>query len=396
MPKLASKNLCTGCAACASLCPVSAITMQADEQGFLMPVIDDGVCVSCNLCESICPVNNEVELSRKEDIKAFAAISSDEEARGESSSGGIFSLIAEEVLSDGGFVYGAAFDDNYVVKHIEVSHADELWKLRGSKYSQSVIGDTYKKAHQRIREGKRVLFSGSPCQVGGLRAYLQGAAIPTDNLDLLICVDFVCHSVPSPLAFEEYKKYRTGVDAPGEKISSLTFRSKEHGWSNYKYSTRYGYSDGTSYLVVGRKDPFMRLFLGGYICRESCFDCKFKGYERCSDITIADFWGVWDYRPELDDNKGTSLILVHNDKGEKIFSKIKTSTRQDAISLEEASAQNRGVLNSVKEQPDRDKALSLIADGRIKDAINLLPEIKEYKPSFKTKIKIRAKKLLGK
>lgn len=303
MPTLAPKEYCTGCTACTSVCPKGCITMSADENGFLFPVIDPDKCVACGLCEKSCSIINQPKTAETEP-KAYAAYSKDENMRLESSSGGVFTEIAKAVLARKGVVFGAAYDEKFEVLHICVDNEADLTRLRGAKYAQSDLHSIFCQVKARLDEGQDVLFSGTPCQVSGLKAFLR-----KDYANLLT-VDFVCHSVPSPMAWREYVKYRAYKDNDGNLPTAINLRSKQTGWTNYQYSNLFTYADGHSYVSRSSESLYMRLFVGGYINRESCANCQFKGYNRVSDLTIGDFWGIWDVAPEMDDNKGTSVVLV--------------------------------------------------------------------------------------
>lgn len=368
MPALATKKYCTGCTACASVCPKGCITMTADENGFLCPVVYDEQCVSCGLCEKRCPVISPPKTPEAEP-GAYAAYSRDTRMRLESSSGGIFTELARAVLKEGGAVVGAAYTARFEVVHICVETEDELAKLRGAKYAQSDLRGVFARVKQRLERGQQVMFSGTPCQVGGLKAFLR-----KDYANLLT-VDFVCHSVPSPMAWREYVKYRAEHDNSGELPSAINLRAKQTGWTHYQYSNLFTYGDGHTHTTKSDQSLYMKLFVGGYINRESCANCQFKGYNRVSDLTIGDFWGIWDVAPEMDDNKGTSLILVQSCKGQKALSSITERLILKPVTLEEASWQNGAMLNVSHPNERRAEALKMIRSGRIGECGNwFVPE----------------------
>ena len=362
MPGLATKEHCTGCTACASVCPNNCISMISDQDGFFFPEINKNICVECGLCEKICPIKTPVE-SFKEDTnpKAFAAYSKNLDVRLNSSSGGIFSEIAKDVLKQDGAVFGAAYDENFKVVHICIENETELSKLRGAKYAQSELNNTFKNVKFRLDNNQLVLFSGTPCQIGGLIAFLQR------DYNNLLCVDFVCLSVPSPMVWFEYIKYRAAEDFSGNLPKSINLRSKKSGWSRYSYSNCIEYTDDINYSIRSGESLYMKLFGGGYISRKSCENCNFKGYNRISDITIGDFWGIWDIAPEMDDNKGTSVVLVQSEKGKKIFNSISDRLIIKNVTLEESSRQNRAMISTIRTNPKREEALELIRSGKIKN-----------------------------
>ena len=358
IPILAQKEYCTGCTACAAICPKDCITMTADENGFFFPLVNTEKCVSCGLCERICPIKTPLKMTENEP-KAYAAYSKDETMRLNSSSGGVFTEIAKVVLQDGGAVYGASYNEHFEVVHVCVEDDTNLYKLRGAKYAQSDLRETFAEVKAKLEHGQRVLFSGTPCQIGGLKAYLH------KEYENLIAVDFVCLCVPSPMVWREYVKYRSEQDANGELPVAINLRCKSTGWSNYTYSNRFEYADGTVNNTCNVKSLYMKLFGGGYISRVACANCQFKGYRRVSDLTIGDFWGVWDVAPEMDDNKGTSVVLLQTDKGTKLFDRISDKLIFKEVSLEEASLQNGAMLQPAHINSKRERALALIREGKL-------------------------------
>ena len=389
MPKLATKEYCTGCTACASICPAKCIAMKADENGFLRPVVEAEKCVSCGLCEKSCPIITPLKVTDKQP-KAYAAYSKDENMRLQSSSGGIFTEIARAVLEKGGAIFGAAYNDKFEVNHICVENEADLAKLHGAKYAQSDLRGIFADVKAKLNAGQKVLFSGTPCQVGGLKAYLR------KDYPNLLTVDFVCHSVPSPMAWWEYVKYRAEQDNGGELPESIDLRSKTTGWSRYQYSNLFQYSDNVTHSAKSTESLYMNLFVDGYINRESCEKCQFKGYNRVSDLTIGDFWGIWDIAPEMDDNKGTSVVLVQSSRGAEFFDKISESLALKEVSLEEASRQNQAMLKTATLNERRDEAFDRIRNGKIGECINLIPVPKPIKPSWYRKIRRLVGELLRK
>lgn len=388
MPNLASKEICTGCTACYSICPVHCIEMKKDENGFAFPYIgENSRCINCGRCESVCPVLKEISWGQNQPA-AYAAMSDDEAMRMESSSGGIFTELAREIIGQGGVVYGAAYDETFTVKHCCATNEEELQKFRGAKYAQSDLADTFSEIIYRLDQGQKVLFSGTPCQVGGLKA-LAG------DDENLFCVDFVCHSVPSPKAWKEYVRYRAQKDNNGEYPVSINLRSKNTGWSRYKYSNVFEYENGVQHSAASSQSLYMKLFVGGYISRTSCENCNFKGYNRLSDFTIGDFWGIWDIDSGMDDNKGTSVVLVHSEKAQKIWNNINSSIKFKEVSLQQASQQNTAMLVSFKANPDRDLALRKIQEGKIEECEELFVGVNTSKPSLASRIKNKVKKLIN-
>ena len=390
MPKLADKSQCTGCTACASICPRQCIQMKKDDAGFEFPeVIEQSACIACGACERICPVlaNKKTEESHSSTF-AYAAFSINDSLRMESSSGGVFSELAVVILQLGGIIYGASYDDEGVVRHTGIEAQKELGKLRGAKYSQSILGDSFLTLKKQLDSGRTVLFSGTPCQVAGLRAFLKR------DYDNLVCIDFVCHGVPSPMAWDAFIKYRAEKDADGKLPQSINLRSKETGWSKYQYSNVFKYEDGKKNSTVSSQSLFMKLFVGDYISRPSCSNCKFKGYSRISDITLGDFWGIWDIEPEMDDNKGTSVVLVHSHKGETLWKDVDSKIKSKEVTLEQTSQENLSMVVSSKANPNRELALEWIRNGKIKTCEELFTAVSPPKSTLLIRVKGKIKRLL--
>ncbi len=386
MPNLASKEMCTGCSACYSVCPVHCIEMIKDENGFTYPHIpENSQCINCGKCENLCPVLKDNGCADGKLPVAYAAKSSDESMRMESSSGGIFTELAKQIIAEDGVVYGAAYGETFSIKHYCAGNIQQLQMLRGAKYAESELANTFTEIKRRLAEGQKVMFSGTPCQVAGLKAF-------TDDDINLYTVDFVCHGIPSPKAWTEYVSYRARQDADGKLPVSINLRSKTTGWSRYQYSNVFEYPDAISHSAKSGQSLFMQLFVGDYINRESCENCRFKGYSRVSDITLGDFWGIWDIDSDMDDDKGTSVILIHSEKGNNLWQNIHNRIVSKQVTLEQASAQNPSMLVSSKANPNRTKALQLIAKGNIDECNQFFTQ---GKPSVSSRIKGKIKRLLG-
>lgn len=311
MIRILDKGNCCGCSACAQSCPVQCIEMQADDEGFLYPQVDAHKCVNCGLCEKVCPVLNSGGAqpgADGESVQAFAAYAREDNVRLASSSGGLFTLVARHIIGEQGVVFGAAFDGDFLVHHIGVDSLEGLAMLRGSKYTQSRIENTYHEAKQYLEMGRKVLYSGTACQIAGLKAFLR------KDYDNLLTVDVLCHGVPSPSLWELYKKEQE--DSCGSKIRDVRFRDKSTGWKQYSVALQF--ENGQAYSKVFRQDAFMRLFLANGCLRPSCHSCRFKGFPRVSDMTLGDCWGVGNHSPEMDDDRGTSVVIINSKKGENM------------------------------------------------------------------------------
>lgn len=327
MEKLVEKSACCGCEACYNVCPKNAISMVSDDKGFKYPKIDEKSCINCNMCKNVCPVLNKK--SPDVFLGAYACYNKNEDERLKSSSGGIFILLAREILKKGGVVFGASLSPEFRVEHIYVDKEEELKKLLGSKYVQSNIGDCYRIAKKYLNDERYVLFSGTPCQIEGLKSYLG------KEYERLYCQDIICHGVPSPKVWEEYKKLRKELDKKVPK--SVMFRNKDKGWD--KLNIKFEYED-TSYSNVAKRDLFFQLFLNDIILRDSCYDCKFKGKSRNSDITLADYWGIDKVHLDMYDNKGASLVTIQSTKGKELFNSILDKLIYKETKLSEAIKYN--------------------------------------------------------
>lgn len=300
-------NCCTGCGACEKSCPVNAITMKANEKGFLYPEIDKEKCIQCKKCVAVCPVN---EISVNETSKvAYAFKRKDDDKRMESQSGGAFATIAEEIISQGGSVYGVALNETGKAVYKRVDSEKELSSLKGSKYVQAELGDTYIRVREDLKTGK-VLFSGTPCYVAGLKNYLKG-----ENTENLLTVDLICHGVPSPDMYENHLIHLS--ERCGKNITDFNFRDKyQTGWHGHMES--YTDSEGTQIA----DNAYANIFYTDACLRESCYSCQYANTERVADISIGDFWGVEKVFPDMDDNKGLSLVLVNSGKGHKFWNEF--------------------------------------------------------------------------
>lgn len=356
MPNLADKNQCTGCTACANICPKSCIEMKEDDEGFSYPVIDNSRCISCLACERVCPILSN-RTPKDEETKAYAALSKNDETRLESSSGGIFSELAKLILQSNGIVYGAKYDNDFKVIHTGIEDIESLKELRGAKYSQSDLSTIFQIIKTQLNNGRQVLFSGTPCQIGGLKAFLK------KDYDNLYCIDFVCHGVPSPLVWKKYIEYRSQVDADNQVPEYINLRNKESGWSHYSYQVEFAYSKSNHYLCQNDKDLYMSLFVNNYILRRSCSNCYYKGYSRESDITLGDFWGIWDILPSMDDNKGTSVVFTHSNKGEKLLNSAAIHLQSNPVTLDQATMMNPSLLKSSFPKENRERVLKEISQN---------------------------------
>lgn len=349
MIEIIKKSQCSGCGACASLCPQKSIAMQMDDEGFLYPLIKKDLCNDCGLCQTICPVLSQKE-KNNETIKAYAAWHKNDAVRKASSSGGVFTALAAYVLQENGVVFGAKYNDNWEVEHGFIEQVEQIPLLQGSKYVQSKTGNAYKRAREFLKEGKLVLFSGTPCQIEGLLAFLRK---PYDNL---ITQDIICHGVPSPMAWSKYLQYHQV-----KNIKSIAFRNKEEGWR--KYSMRIEYENGKTYRKNLDDDPMLQVFLKDLCLRPSCYSCSFKGKERISDITLADYWGVEHCESALQGDEGISLLITHTQKGEDLLHKVKDNLQIFVTDFERAIGFNKAMVACPVKPSEREQFLVELKNG---------------------------------
>ena len=366
MIELCKYEDCTGCGACYNACPKDAISMQEVENGFLHPVINHDKCIECKLCIKSCPVLTLVE--KYAAVKApIACISRDEAVLTKSSSGGMFSVIADYVLEKGGIVFGAVMGEKGYVYHTSASNAEELAPMRGSKYVQCDTQKTFTEVKNCLKQGKTVLYTGTPCQIAGLRAYLG----KTDTTNL-ICVDIVCHGVPAN------KMLRTYLEKLAEKkgfslndVKEIRFRNYEK-WGGF-YLLLLLLLDGTTILCEKEDNVYLTLFLRSYIYRENCYACKYATHERISDITIADFWGIGKKSEfKYDTQKGCSLLLPNSEKGKALFEEMKDNIHYQERTWEEADMVNHQLYRPAYEPKGRLKAINAIYNYPIDKTYNCI------------------------
>ena len=366
-----SKENCVGCYGCYNICPKQAIQMKEDEEGFSYPTIQEKKCIQCEACSRVCPVLHPI-ITSNDEPETYAAINEDWSVRQDSSSGGIFQLIAESILQQGGVVFGAGFDDAWDVVHQAAQSKSELAKLRTSKYVQSRIEDTYSNIKKILESDRQVLFVGTPCQCIALKRYLN------KEYSHLILVDFICHGVPSPAVWRQYRIWRTC----GKEIERISFRNKNLSWERYllvfliKNTNKYLAKD------LGH-DLYLRGFLQNIYLRPSCHQCKFCRKHRPTDVTLADFWGVQEELPEMYDGKGTSLVFIHSEKGKKIFESLHVKKKKTTFN--KAIKYNPSMVQPAIPSPNREKFFQEFAAGNL--PINELIYKNLQQPSMIQRIK---------
>ena len=404
MIHIEKKGDCCGCSACVQKCPKQCISLVEDGEGFLYPKVDAAGCIDCGLCEKVCPWINRPEKFPPKEV--LAVKNRNETERMASSSGGVFIALAREVIGRGGVVFGAVFDEKWEVKHACAETLEDVRPMMGSKYVQSRIGDSYCQAERFLKAGRKVLFTGSPCQVAGLHAYLR------KDYTNLLSVDFLCHGVPSPGVWRQYlgetfysaRRAAAGKNTvlscslnPMPVITGIGFRDKEmSGWKKYSFVVRgrsaHG-ADQNSVLLSAKhyENTFMRGFLSDVYLRPSCYRCRCKNGVSHSDLTIADFWGVNQLMPDFDDDKGVGLILVNTDKGKAMFECLDMEIRSSTV--EDARRFNNGFKEELKAHPKRKEFFRDLSEGKsVAEAVERALHVSVLRKVLR-KIKQKASKL---
>lgn len=386
-----NKNLCCGCSACVSACTQRCISMKTDEEGFLYPSVDTKNCINCGLCERVCPFMRK-DIGEITPLQTFAAKNLDNDVRAGSSSGGLFSLFAEKIIEQGGVVIGAQYDEEWNVVHGFATTTKELLKFRGSKFVQSFIGDTYRIAKEYLKKGRWVLFSGTPCQIIGLKQYL-GKDDPH-----LLTIDFICHGVPSPKVWKHYlnelleivhkgnqKQFRsvftcvipeTVVPFNGV-LERISFRDKTLGWKKSCFALYFtdisedsDKNNSTRFFIANDyRSKYFAAFNDNLIIRQSCFNCPAKGGRGKSDITLADFWGVEKELPDFSDDKGVSICMCNTVRGQSVYESLKVDDRE--VSHTQAISHNQSWRASLPPHPKREQFFKSFAkEGKVLKSID--------------------------
>lgn len=352
--QITDKNKCSGCNACYNICPVNAISMLEDKEGFKYPIIDDTKCTKCGLCAKTCPINN-TKFENNENPKCYAYMAKDD-IRKDSASGGAFAHLAYHFIKNDGYVCGAVYTQDWSVEHIVSNKIEDILRMQSSKYLQSDTKSCYKEIKQILEDGKKVLFSGTPCQVAGLKAFLR------KDYENLYCLDLVCHGVPSPKVFKKYLDEIYGL----ENVKKYNFRSKEpNGWSCCCCCET---TTGKKFYKDKKEDEFYIPFLKNLLLRTCCGNCKFNKLPRQGDLSIGDFWGINEYSKKLNDKKGTSVILANNEKAPYLINILKNNSKLlQEVLLKYALPKNHNITTSSLIHKNRDMFFKNIDKFSYKD-----------------------------
>lgn len=342
---ICSREICTGCSACYNICPVQCIEMKMNEEGFEFPLIDLEKCIDCNKCKSVCPMINSARFNIDKDPLVYASWNREKDIRYNSSSGGVFTALANSVLNEDGIVYGAAYDEHMIVRHIAVTNREDIKKLQGSKYVQSDIGNTYSDVKLKLKEGKKILFSGTPCQIAGLKNFIGYQ----DN-NLITC-DLLCHGVPSPQLFN--KHIRTLEEHYESRITDYKFRDKRNGWGFN--NTVVIFNNKNEKVLKDKDDTYIYGFVNCFSLRNSCYKCKYTQLERVGDITLGDFWGIGEIKKfEHSTKDGISLILVNSLKGQDFLETSVPDLVLEKRTIEEVNYNTTKLSKPIKKPLIRD------------------------------------------
>lgn len=380
------KNTCYGCFACYNICPTDSIKMIEDQEGFLYPNIDEKSCINCGKCFDVCPYNLDITSSSTIFKKrVYAARSKNRQNLNSSSSGGIFSELAKVILEKGGLVYGVGFDKNFKAIHKSIDNLNNLDDLKGSKYIQSEINYIFCDIRDNLDAGKNILFCGTPCQVKGLKNFLD------KDYTKLYTIDFVCHGVPS---YKIFRKYLNWIEREyNSKVVSIDFRNKDNGWT--LYNQKIIFDNGESYKSTKLDNPFMLGFRNNAYLRPSCHTCEFATKERFSEITLGDFWGLNVFHPLFYKDVGASLVMINSSKGDELFYSIKESIEFEKSTIQKALKSNGCLVNPSKQHKKRNEIISKILDSD--NFRNAIFSFFNYKKSIilKNKLKIVIKKWIS-
>lgn len=333
--KNVKEELCCGCGACYQTCPKQCIHMEQNKRGFLIPIVDENICVNCGACIKTCPEQSQPLMKMVKN--AYVAIAKNKEILNMSTSGGIFGILSESVITAGGCVYGCMWNQQGYAQQGKIECIQELEKIQKSKYVQSDTKRTFIEVQNDLKQGRNVLYSGTACQIAGLRKFLNGRE------ENLITVEVACHGVPSPGLFQKYICWKEKRE--GNKIEEVQFRNKEKHKKGEHYKFCLKYADGKKRYYLSNEDPYYGAFLEGRTLRKTCYHCKYKQSERVSDILLGDYWGVEKEHPKFPAQYGASAIVISSDKGMQLFESIKSQLIVEDSTFEKIIKHNKSIIS---------------------------------------------------
>lgn len=386
MIRITDKSKCCGCNACGDICAHHAITYQTDIEGFWYPIVDEAKCINCGLCDRICPELNIASLKKNDfdkPVQTIAAINKRMDVRWNSTSGGAYTAFAEVMLDQGGYVSGAVYNEDFSVRNYISNNQNDLEKLRSSKYLQSNAEGLFAEIRFLLKTGEKVLACGTPCQMAALRSFLR------KDYENLIIIDFICRGVNSP---KVYRKYLDSLERKfGGKVVYVKAKNKELGWRNL--TRKVTFDNGKSYYGVSMEDDFRRGYHTNVFCRPSCYSCQYKGFPRIADITIADYWGIEKVDKNLDNNIGTSMILLNSKKGITYFDKVKDRLEWRETAFESVLEGNQALIKSISPAKiNRTQFFEDLDKGTFDDVVKkYFPLCSNRNQLFKVKLKSNLK-----
>lgn len=376
---------CCGCGACYQICPKHSIQMTENNRGFLVPTIDERTCVNCGTCIKVCPEKRQPLLNHV--IRTYAAIAKNKKILNSSTSGGVFGVISECVLLEGGCVYGCMWDENLCAQHTRIEHVEELEKIQSSKYVQSNTKKTFAEVRDDLKQGRIVLYSGTACQIAGLKNFLNGKE------DYLITVEVACHGVPSPGLFRKYINWKSKM--VGERVSGIRFRDKEKHKKGEHYKFCLNFVDGKKRYYLSDEDPYYGAFLAGKTLRKTCYHCKYKQTDRIADILLGDFWGIEKEHPNFPAQYGASAVTLTSNKAVELFEKVKDKLVIEVSTFNKITKHNKSIVSCAAYSKEHSlKSIELDEDKlfqKLKPAFSIKKRIKNMVPE---KIKYILKRLM--